>query len=140
MSTEGGMLQSMHLPFKLGLGGVLGDGDQMMSWISLTDILRAFEYVINNPKIEGPVNFVAPEPASNYVLTKTLGKILHRPTLFWVPKFLLNSSSVVLGDFVQETLLSNVNVKPAKLLENGFQFEFPTLQPALENLFLQKTQ
>jgi len=129
LSPKGGALAKMLMPFKLGLGGIIGDGSQYMSWISLEDIVRAFEHVINTKDIEGPINFVAPNPVTNRVFTKTLGNVLGRPTIFPMPAFIAN---LAFGEMAKELLLASTRVEPTALLNSGFQFKQSHLKEALE--------
>lgn len=134
LGKDGGMLQKLYLPFLFGLGGVLGDGKQYLSWMSINDFQRAVQFILENENIQGPVNFATPNPVTNYDFTKMLGRALNRPTFCWVPKFLLNQSSWVVGDFTKETLLPTLKVYPEKLLNNGFRFQDPEMEPALKKL------
>jgi len=134
LSADGGMLGALLLPFKFGLGGVLGDGQQYISWMSIDDLLRAVSFIIQNENIRGPVNFTSPNPVTNYEFTKALGRVLYRPTICWVPKFILNQSYWILGSFVNETILVSLRVYPKKLLDNGFKFEDVDLEKTLQRL------
>ncbi len=129
LTPEGGALKKMLLPFKLGLGGKVGNGHQYISWISIIDHIRAILLCLKNESIEGPVNLSAPEPATNAQLTELLGEILNRPTFLTVPKGIVN---FVFGEMGNELLLSSTRAKPKKLLDNGFVFEFPDLKNALQ--------
>jgi len=131
LGMNGGALGSMMTPFKLCLGGVLGDGTQWISWISMRDVLRAIDFIIANKAISGPVNFASPNAVTNYTFTKTLGRVLNRPTLCWVPKFVLGLSWYIAGDLLNETLLASLHVVPKKLLDAGFCFKDAELEPAL---------
>lgn len=125
---DGGAMGEMLPIFKLGLGGVLGDGKQSFSWVHVKDLLKAYEFIINQNG--GTFNLVAPHPTTNETLTKTLGKILKKPTFFKVPPFALK---LKFGEGAS-ILLSGQEVYPKKLLESGFTFEFPTIKEALEDL------
>ncbi len=131
LSPEGGALQKMLLPFKLGLGGTFGSGKQYMSWISLEDVIRAIYHCLTTNAIRGPVNIVAPQPLTNKEFTKTLGRVLHRPTFMTVPESVLQ---LAVGESANELLLSSSRVKPEKLMETGFQFRYPELENALKHL------
>lgn len=124
LSRKGGALKQMLPIFKLGLGGVLGSGEQYVSWIALPDLLRVIDFAIHNEKLAGPVNAVAPHPITNREMTKAIGAIFHRPTFFGVPAFLID---LIFGEMGKEVLLSSTRVLPKKLEKGGFQFEYPHL-------------
>ncbi len=130
-SPTGRALKQMLLPFKLGLGGRLGSGRQYMSWISLDDVVGAIEHALVTDSLSGPVNTVAPDSISNAAFTKTLGAVLHRPTIFPVPEFLLR---LLLGEMAEEVLLCSQRVEPARLLASGHRFQHPELRGALEEM------
>jgi hypothetical protein len=129
IGKEGGALSKMLLPFQLGAGGILGTGRQYMNWVSIHDIARAFEFLLTDNTIEGPVNLVAPNAVTNAQFTKVLGDVLHRPTILPAPAFALK---LILGDMAQEMLLEGCRATPAKLEAAGFKFEYPDLQKAIE--------
>jgi uncharacterized protein len=131
LSPKGGALAKMLLPFKLGAGGVLGDGKQYMSWIALDDAVGAIQHVIKSEAAHGPVNAVSPNPVTNYVFTKTLGKVLVRPTIFPVPAF---AARLAFGQMADELLLASTRVQPVKLLETGYAFRYPELEGALRHV------
>ncbi len=120
----------MRNVFKLGIGGRLGSGKQWMPWIHLEDEINGIIFCLEN-EIEGPVNLVAPEPARNVDFTKAVGKVLKRPTPFPAPAFALK---LALGDFAKEGLLASSRVVPEKLLENGYEFSYPTIEKALSGI------
>jgi uncharacterized protein (TIGR01777 family) len=126
LSSAGGALGLMKIPFRLGLGGRLGGGQQFFPWIQLDDLVRAILFCIDG-SIEGPVNAVAPEAIRNRDLTKALGRVLRRPTILPVPEFVLR---LILGEIADE-LLGSRRVVPEKLQRSGFVFDFPDLQSAL---------
>jgi uncharacterized protein (TIGR01777 family) len=128
ISKNGGALSKMLLPFQLGGGGILGSGQQYMSWISVHDIVRAIEFSMTNEKIAGAVNLTAPNPVTNAEFTRIMGKVLHRPTILPAPGFGLK---LILGDMAQEMLLEGNKVIPDKLIANGFKFEYQNLEAAL---------
>ena len=128
MAREGGVLAKLLLPFRLGLGGTLGGGHQWMSWISLTDVVRALRFMVDTPSIRGPVNVVGPNPVTNAEFTETLGRVLGRPTVTVVPAFALK---LALGQMAEDTALASQRVVPRRLHDAGFQFELPTLEGAL---------
>lgn len=125
---DGGAMSEMLPIFKLGLGGILGDGKQGFSWIHVKDLLKACEFIIKQDG--GIFNLVAPKPVTNQAFTKALGKALKKPTFFKVPPFVLK---LKFGEGAS-ILLTGQEVYPSKLLESGFAFEFSTIQEALEDL------
>lgn len=128
LAKNGGALKKMLLPFRLGLGGVIGSGRQWMSVISLADLISALLFVANESSLSGAVNFVAPSPVTNRTFTKTLGRILRRPTFCSVPQFAI---SLLFGEMGEQLLLASTRVTPSKLLKAGFKFEHPELENAL---------
>lgn len=130
LSKEGGALASMLTPFRLGLGGRLGSGKQPFPWIHLTDFMRAVEFLAQKQDISGPANICAPEIVSNSEFTRALSKALRRPALFPVPSFALK---LALGELSQ-MLLQAPKVKPEVLLQNGFEFRFPSIAMALQDI------
>jgi uncharacterized protein len=131
LSADGGALAKMLLPFKLGAGGVLGSGKQYMSWIALDDVLGAITHTIKNNELSGPVNAVTPHPVTNYQFTKTLGKVLKRPTVLPMPAF---TARLAFGQMADELLLSSARVQPKKLEESDYQFLYPELESALRHV------
>lgn len=131
LSPLGGALKRMLFPFRLGLGGRLGNGKQYISWITLQDALRAIAYCLTESGISGPVNVVAPHPATNLEFTKSLGRALFRPTVLPVPGIFIR---LVLGEMGQELLLEGTRAIPKKLLDNGFSFEQQEITTALPAL------
>lgn len=129
LSHHGGMLPPILLPFKLGLGGPLGPGDQFMSWIALSDMVNALEHCLLSDAVSGPVNFCAPQPVINQVFTDTLARVLHRPAFLPAPAFALK---LALGaEMAQELLLSSARAMPRRLQASGFGFRYPKLEDAL---------
>lgn len=131
LSAAGGALGPMLIPFKLGLGGVLGSGRQYMSWIHIRDEIRLIDFLLTSQEFSGPFNATAPNPAKNRDFTKSLGNALGRPAFMKVPAFVLR---LVLGEMADALLLNGQRVIPARALESGFRFEFETLQEALNDL------
>ena len=128
LSSSGGLLKKLLPLFRLGLGGQIGSGKQMMSWISIRDEISAISWMIEK-EIEGAVNLVSPEPVSNLEFTKTLGVLLKRPTIFKVPTSALN---LFYGQqLVEELMLSSQSVFPKKLLDGNFSFSDHSLKEAL---------
>ncbi len=130
LSKDGGALSTMLLPFKLGVGGVVGSGLQWMSWISMDDEIAVINYVIENENIRGAVNAVSPNPVTNHDFTKTLGEVLYRPTFLPLPEFAV---SMVFGEMGDALLLASTKVLPKRLQDAGFEFKFPDLKAAIEN-------
>jgi len=134
--ARGGALSKMLPIFKLGLGGKIADGRQMMSWVSINEIPLIMEYLLSSPGISGAVNFVSPNPVLNAEFTKALGDVLHRPALLPVPRFAVRA---MFGQMADELLLANARVMPRKLLEAGYKFSYPDLKSALELILNKKT-
>lgn len=131
LGTAGGALSKMLLPFKLGLGGVIGGGRQYMSWIALDDLIGAIKFVLATESLSGAVNLVAPRAATNREFTKTLGRVLGRPTLFPMPAF---AARLAFGEMADELLLSSTRVEPVRLGEAGFSFAQGDLEAALRQI------
>jgi hypothetical protein len=131
LSAEGGALAKMLPPFRMGVGGRVGSGAQWMSWIALADAIGGIRFALINESLTGPVNLVAPHPVSNAEFTKTLGKVLSRPTLFPVPEF---AARLAFGEMAGALLLAGQRVAPARLQEAGYEFEYAELEPALRHL------
>ena len=131
LSPRGGALRKMLTPFKMGVGGKVGNGHQYMSWISLDDLAAAIVHCIENESISGAVNAVAPESVTNKVFTKTLGKVLRRPTMFPLPVF---AAKLAFGEMAEALLLCSSRVVPKALSESGFEFTHPELESALRHL------
>jgi len=130
LGRDGGALAQMLPPFKLGLGGRLGSGNQYMPWIHIEDLCRIMLLSMKNEQLSGPVNAVAPNPVTNTTFTRALAQALHRPAPFPVPGFLLK---LVLGEFAS-VLLASQHVLPEVLNKNGFTFHYPNIDSALSNL------
>jgi uncharacterized protein (TIGR01777 family) len=131
LSTEGGALGTTLPIFKLGGGGKIGSGRQYWSWVAFDDVVGAIVHAINTDDLSGPVNVVAPDPPTNAEYTKTLGRVLGRPTLFAVPA---PAARVGLGEIADELLLASARVEPAKLEETGYEYCHPELEGALRYL------
>lgn len=132
LGGDGGALRYMEKAFRTGMGGVLGSGEQRMSWIAIDDVCRAFQHIIEHPEISGPVNLTAPFSLTNKEFTKIIGKILNRPTLISVPEFAL---SMLFGSG-SEIFLSSLDVQPKRLLESGFEFKYPRIEEVLKKYLL----
>ncbi len=135
LSPTGGALKKMLLPFKMGGGGTLGNGNQWMSWVALDDVVGAIHHAIVNDKLEGPVNVTAPGVVTNRTYTKTLGKVLGRPTIIPLPGFGLK---LAFGEMGEELLLGSQRVSPKTLEASGFRFDYPDLEGALRHLLGKK--
>lgn len=131
LAPQGGALEKMLPPFRLGLGGRLGSGDQYMSWIHIEDLVHAICRSINDASLSGPVNACSPQPVTNEEFTKALGRVLGRPTALPVPGFM---ARLALGKMADELLLASMRVKPDRLLQSGFAFQHPNLEGALRDL------
>jgi uncharacterized protein len=131
LSPAGGALRKMLFPFRMGLGGRVGSGDQFWSWVAIDDAVGAIAHAIRCDALRGPVNVVAPTPAANREFTATLARVLRRPALFPAPAGLLR---LVLGEMADALLLSSARVQPARLQASGYRFRFPDLEAALRHL------
>jgi uncharacterized protein len=131
LSPAGGPLAKMLTPFRLGLGGVVGTGKQYMSWITLDDALGAIHHALNTEALQGPVNVVAPQAATNQEFTTTLGKVLRRPTRLPLPAF---AARLIFGEMADALLLSSTRVAPVRLVASGYTFRYPALEEALQHL------
>jgi uncharacterized protein (TIGR01777 family) len=130
LGRDGGALAKMLLPFKLGVGGILGSGEQYFPWVHIADLKRAFMYAVESDSVEGIYNLTSPSSVTNYEYTKALGKVLGRPTIFPVPAFIIK---LIFGEG-SCVLLDGQNVAPKRLLDSGFEFKFGDLERALEDL------
>ncbi|MCK4875514.1 MAG: TIGR01777 family oxidoreductase [Sulfurimonas sp.] len=131
-AKEGGAMQKILPPFKMFVGGKLGSGEQMVSWIHIEDLLRAVEFIIKTPDISGSVNFTAPYPLSNSEQTEILGKVLNRPTFFGVPSFMVK---LIFGEGAT-VVLDSKEVIPTKLIKHGFVFNYEKFEDALKDIVL----
>lgn len=129
LSRHGGALGKMLLPFKLGLGGKLGNGEQVWSWISIQDEVSAILHVIESEDLTGPVNLTAPNPVSQATFAAALARALKRPAVLPTPTFGLKA--IFGSEMVEETLTGGQRVLPTKLEESGYNFMHPTLEAAL---------
>jgi uncharacterized protein (TIGR01777 family) len=131
LSRDGGALAKMLPPFKIGLGGILGNGKQWLSWLSIHELPSIIEHLLCHEELNGAVNLTTPHPVTNREFTKTLAKILCRPALVPAPRFLLQ---LLFGEMAKELLLASTKVRPVRLLESGYVFKFPELDAALRGL------
>ncbi len=127
---NGGALAKMLTPFKLGIGGTIGDGSQSFSFIHIDDLIDAYKFVIENQSLSGIFNLTAPQPTTNYGLTKALGTTLHRPTIFPIPQFVLN---LILSEGAK-VLTDGQKAVPNHLIESGFSFEYENIEDTIEDL------
>ena len=131
LSPAGGALGKMLTPFRLGVGGIIGNGQQYMSWIALDDLIGAIYHALLDERLSGPVNAVSPNSVTNHEFTKTLGRVLGRPTLFPLPAF---AARLAFGEMADGLLLSSARVEPLRLLSSGYTFRYPILREALRHL------
>jgi len=137
LSTQGGALRMMLPAFRLGLGGRIGDGRQWINWITLGDLVRVVEHVLEDDALAGPVNAVAPHAVRNGEFTHVLARVLGRPAVLPVPAVVLR---LALGEIADELLLSGTRAVPKRLSERGFRFEHPHIEPALRALLARKQE
>ena len=131
LGPQGGMLAKLLPVFKLGLGGKIGTGSQMLSWIAVDEIPLIIEYLMSRSDALGAVNFVSPQPVSNLEFTKILGKVINRPTIFPLPSF---AAKILFGQMADELLLSGAKVLPRKLQKSGYVFKYGDLETALKKI------
>ncbi len=130
LAKDGGALEKMLTPFKFGVGGTVGSGKQYMSWIALDDLIKMIHFALENENLNGAVNAVAPNAVTNAEFTKTLGKVLSRPTFLPVPEFAIKT---LFGEMGETLLLEGARVVPQKLRDAGFEFDFPNLEDAMNH-------
>lgn len=128
LSNKGGTLPTMLPSFKIGIAGIVGTGKQFVSWVHIEDLLTMIEFAIENQGISGPVNFVAPAAVTNREFTKTLGKVVKRPTVMKMPAFV---AKTVFGQMGEELVLSSTRVLPSVLMRNGYTHRYANLEQAL---------
>ena len=131
LSPNGGALGKMLPPFKLGIGGRVGDGHQWMSWIDIQDMVGAIHHILSSDLLHGPVNLVAPKPVTNTEFTRTLGRVLSRPTILPVPKAAVQ---LAFGEMGREVLLGSQRVEPTKLIMSGYPFRYQDLTGSLRHV------
>ena len=135
LDAKDGALGKMLTPFRMGIGGRIGDGKQWMSWIHVEDVVNGLRSLISDSSINGPVNFVAPNPVTNAEFTKALGRALSKPTLFPVPAF---GVRLAFGEMADALLLSSARVEPRVLKDRGFVFRWSMLEDALRHLLARR--
>ncbi len=131
LSKRGGALAKMLTPFKMGMGGKIGSGKQYMSWVAIDDVTGAIYHALTMDSLKGPVNVTAPNPATNKEFTKTLGRVLKRPTVMPMPAF---AARLAFGEMANDLLLASTRVAPKKLLDTGYDFQYPELESALRHV------
>ena len=124
LGKNGGMLKKISLPFKLGLGGKLGSGEQYFSWIHIDDVINIFKLFINDNSFNGAYNLTSPNPVTNYEFTKSIGKLMHRPTFICMPEIIIK---ILFSEMGEELLLGNYKVLPNRLLELKYNFLYPKI-------------
>lgn len=132
LSARGGALAKMLFPFKMGVGGRIGSGEQYWSWIALEDVVGAIGHALTHDSLSGPVNVVAPQQVTNAEFTRELGRALHRPTVFPMPAA---AARFALGEMADALLLASQRVEPRKLTESGYPFRAPDLETAFKHTF-----
>jgi uncharacterized protein (TIGR01777 family) len=128
LTKNGGIMGSMLRPFKLGLGGKVGSGKQVISWVAMDDVVAAISFILYHQTLRGPINLVAPHPATNEEFTKTLGRVLSRPTFMAMPAF---AARLAFGEMADEMMLSSTRVAGKVLKDAGFKFRYPELEGAV---------
>lgn len=131
LAKDGGALEKMLTPFKFGVGGTIGSGKQYMSWLALDDLIRMIHFALENESVRGALNAVAPNAVTNQEFTKTLGKVLGRPTFLPVPAFAIKT---LFGEMGETLILEGSRVVPQKFLDAGFEFDFPNLEAAMKRV------
>jgi uncharacterized protein (TIGR01777 family) len=131
LTAAGGALGKMLTPFKMGMGGKIGDGQQWMSWIDVQDMVGAIHHILKSDLLQGPVNMVAPKPVTNTEFTQTLASVLSRPAILPMPAFVVK---LAFGEMGETVLLGSQRVEPAQLVTSGYPFRFSSLRTSLENI------
>ncbi|CEK09971.1 TIGR01777 family oxidoreductase [Legionella hackeliae] len=129
LKKEEGMLKRLIPSFKLGLGSIIGNGQQIISWVHVEDVIGAFKFLLEHPELTGSFNITSPNPVSQAEFAKTLANVMHRPLLFRTPAFVIH---ILFGEMGDSLLLHGQRVLPKNLLAEGYQFRFPELRLALE--------
>lgn len=131
LAKDGGALEKMLTPFKFGVGGTIGSGEQWMSWIAMDDIISIVHLFLDNENLRGAFNLTAPNPATNAEFTKTLGAVLNRPTVLPLPAFAIK---LMFGEMGETLLLQGARVLPKRLLDAGYKFQFADLESAMRGV------
>ncbi len=130
LGPDGGLLKQLLTPFRMGLGGPIGDGQQAFSWIHIDDLVDAYLFALKEPQLDGVFHLCAPKPVTNGIFSRLLGRVLHRPALFRIPYTMLK---LMFGE-AAGVMISGQWVVSKRLPDSGFQFRFPELEMALEDL------
>lgn len=136
LDPQGGALKQMQTPFKFGIGGHIGSGEQWFSWIHMDDEIRAIAFLLENPQSKGAFNLTAPQPVSMKDFAQAIGRAMKRPSLLHVPSFAIK---ILMGKMGEEIVLNGQKVIPEKLLDEGFQFRYEKVADALQGIY-QKTR
>lgn len=131
LAKDGGALEKMLTPFKLGVGGVVGSGKQWMPWIALDDLINVILFALENNNLRGAVNTISPGIVTNGEFTKALGKVINRPTILPIPEFAIK---LLYGEMGETLLLQGQRMIPQKLQDVGFEFQYPDLEGALRHV------
>lgn len=131
LGKNGGALEEMLPIFRLGLGAKIGSGKQFFAWVHIDDVIGAFNFLIKDKTQKGIYNLTSPNPVTNYRFTKELGKMINRPTVLTIPKFVIK---MIFGEMGDKLLLNGSAVYPKKLLDSGYEFQFKTIEASLENI------
>ncbi len=131
LSGDGGALARMLWPFRVGVGGTVGSGRQFWSWVAIEDAIGAIQHALNTEWARGPINVVSPNAVTNREFTKTLGRVLRRPTVFPMPGL---AARAVFGEMAEALLLNSARVQPIRLEGSGYRFCFPGLEATLRHL------
>ena len=131
LSREGGALAKLLTPFKMGVGGRVGSGAQYMSWVAIDDVVGIIQHALRDENLAGPVNVVAPHPVTNEEFTRTLGRVLGRPTLLPMPEFAVR---LAFGEMGEALLLGSERILPRRLEAAGYRFAYTELEPALRHV------
>ena len=131
LSLSGGALKQMVRPFRFGLGGIIGNGQQYWSWVALEDVVGALQHALAHEGLSGPVNVVSPNPVTNIHFTRAIAQVVRRPALFPLPPFAVR---LFFGQMGEELMLASARVMPTKLEASGYKFRYPELKPALVDI------
>jgi uncharacterized protein (TIGR01777 family) len=137
LDRRGGALAKMLTPFRLGVGGHLGNGRHWMSWIAISDMVRALRFLLEYDRADGPFDLTAPNPVDNAEFTRTLASVLHRPAIFPVPQLALE---LLYGPMAKGAALASQRALPRQLLVNGFDFRLPDLREAIDSVVRPRPQ
>jgi uncharacterized protein (TIGR01777 family) len=130
LDKQAGMIKKLLLPFSFGLGSILGSGQQIISWVQLSDVIAAFEFLLKHPNLTGAFNVCAPDPVTQENFAKTFARLLSRPLWLWLPKEIVQ---ILFGEMGNCLLLSGQRVFPKRLLDAGFKFTYANLTSALKH-------